>query len=85
MQRSISLINEDSEIKVTLTIYSNYDKSRIFNSLNIKHNTIKVSLDVFYTSINGLLLHQLFDPSIPANFRLTYEKHETSKGLCGTC
>ena len=71
--------------KITLTIYCNYDKSKIFNSPNIKHNIIKMPLKVLYTYIHGLLPHQLFHPSIHTTFRHAYEKHETSKGLCGTC
>ena len=42
-------------------------------------------LKVLYAYIHGLLPHQLIHPSIHTTFRLTYEKHETSKGLCGTC
>ena len=70
-------MNEKNETKVTLTIYSNCDKSKIFNSPDIKHNTVKVSLKVFYTSI------EVFHASIHATFRHRYEKHEPSKGLCG--
>ena len=42
-------------------------------------------LKVLYTHIHGLLPHQLFHLSIHTTFRLAYEKHETSKGLSGTC
>ena len=84
-QRSIPPINEKSETKFTLTIYSNYDKSKIFNAPNIKRNTTKMPLKVLYTYIHGLLLHQLFHLNIHPTFRLAHEKHETSKGLCGTC
>ena len=64
------------------SIYSNYDKSKIFNSPNIKHNTIKMPLKVLYTHIHGLLPHQLFRLSIHTTSRLAYKKHETSKRLC---
>ena len=33
----------------------------------------------FYMSINGFLPHLLSRPSIHANLRLTYEKHEMSQ------
>ena len=44
-----------------------------------------MSQNVLYTYIHGLLPYQLFHPSIHTTFRLAYEKHETSKGLCSTC
>ena len=78
-QRSISPVNENSETKFALTIYPNYDKSKIFNSPNIKRNTIKTPLKVLYTSIHGLLPHQLFHLNIHPTFRLAHEKHETPK------
>ena len=40
---------------------------------------------VLYTYIHGLLPHQLLHLSISPTFRLAHEKHEVSKGLCGTC
>ena len=45
----------------------------------MKHNTIEMSLKVFYTSIYGFVPYQLSRPSIQATFRLTHKKHETSK------
>ena len=65
-------INENSEAKITFTIYSNYDNSKIFNLSNIKHNTIEFSQKVFYTSIHGFLPHQLCHPSVHTTFRLSY-------------
>ena len=58
-------------------------KYLIYHILNTKLS--KMSLNVFYTSIHGFLHHQLFCPSLNTTFRPTHEKHETSKGLSGTC
>ena len=66
---------KNNETNITLAIYSNYNGSKIFNLPNIKHNTIKMPLKVFYTSINGFPLHLLSRSSIHITFRLTYKKH----------
>ena len=41
-------MNENGETMLTLTIYSNYNNSKIPNLSNIKPNTIEISQIVFY-------------------------------------
>ena len=75
-------INENSERKVALTIYSNDNNSKIFNLLNMEHNIIDMSLKIFFTSIHDFLPHQLCRPSIHTTQPL--DSHMKSpRGLCG--
>ena len=76
-------MNEISETKITLTISSNYSSSKIFNLPNLKYNTTKMSLKLFYSSMQGFLLHLISRPSIHVAFRITYVKHEMSKRTVG--
>ena len=66
-QMSILPINKNSETNITLTIYSNFNNSKIFNLSNIKHNTIELSQKVVYTSIHGFLPHQLLSSKCSHN------------------
>ena len=53
----------------------------------MKHNTIEISLKVFYTSINGFLPHVISSPSIHATFELKNRKkyRKCPQGLCSKC